>query len=224
MHQITAEFIQLSERAFSQNLLTSIKKQTEGALDDHAGIKSIDNASGIERASKQSSEQIDHFAGLHDDMDKILESEQISETQEVIPLAISEDEGDAKFSIFDVNKELHLSFKHEQAAINEETVQIQQLESAFLQADLINQRKQRRMRRVKASERQSLNQPSSRAKAPSPVPFKIVSIPPRPTNNRKVAGRATPKRSRKITSPSSQGVIQDNNSPKMHRIGKALSI
>jgi len=40
-------------------------------------------------------------------------------------VVVSEDEGDAKVSIFDVNKELHLSFKHEEAAKVADPVQIQ---------------------------------------------------------------------------------------------------
>lgn len=37
-------------------------------------------------------------------------------------LILSGDEEDAKFSIFDVNKELHLSFKHEKIVKTEEAV------------------------------------------------------------------------------------------------------
>jgi len=67
------------------------------------------------------------------------------------------------------------------------------------------------MRRVRASERQSLNQPSSRAKPPSPVPFKIVSIPPRPTATKKTAGRVTPKRSLKAQTAESKDAALESS-------------
>lgn len=55
-----------------------------------------------------------------------------------MPIVYSEDEGDAKFSIFEVDKELHLDFKHEEAVPAEQDRQFSKLESDYTQADLIN--------------------------------------------------------------------------------------
>lgn len=66
--------------------------------------------------------------------------DEISEAiAEVVVESESEEETDAKFSIFDVNKELHLDFKYtEFVHQDDKDAQSWNVESAFIQNDLIN--------------------------------------------------------------------------------------
>lgn len=80
MHQVTAEFIQLSERAQSPMLLSSLKKQAEDTNEDLHKLNGLDNISQRESQSNESSKQIEHFTEYEQQMRKVIDLEQINET------------------------------------------------------------------------------------------------------------------------------------------------